>query len=85
LNLGVSDWELLWRKFLTFAATLVLLGITFLILYGLSVAQVQESANTYISLAISITIAIVNVAIAGSSWFIQASLLLSQHSNATSP
>lgn len=65
MNLGVPDCEVFWRKLLTFTATFALLGVSFGILYGLSIAQVKETSNIYISVAISVCIQVVNVVIGG--------------------
>lgn len=65
MNIGVPGCETFWRKFLTFTGTFVMLGISFVILYGLSLAQVQKSADIAISIAISIVIQVINVVITG--------------------
>jgi hypothetical protein len=51
------------KKMLTFTITVLMLGISFAIVYGLSLAQVQNSENRYLSILISLTISIINVII----------------------
>lgn len=65
MNVGVPGCETFWRKLLTFTGTFIMLGISFVILYGLSAAQVQKSSNIAISIAISIVIQVINVVIEG--------------------
>jgi len=60
-NLGVPDCEIYKRKFITFLVTFILLGISFACVYGLSLAQAENSGNTILSLVISITISLINI------------------------
>ena len=66
MNLGQDKWELRKKKIKTFLITVIVLGISFLIIYGLSSAQVsysQDSSNSYISFLISLIISIINIII----------------------
>lgn len=63
MNVGVPECEIFWRKFLTFSATMIILGISFVAIYGLSVAQVKEADNIIISVVISIVITVINIVI----------------------
>lgn len=60
-NLGVSSGEIFKRKLITYFATLILLGISFAIIYGLSLAQINNENNQILSLAISSVISLINV------------------------
>lgn len=69
-NLGRTSCELIKKKLMTYIVTLIILGISFAVVYGLSVAQVrfsdEENKNTnrqYLSFIISLVIAIFNVII----------------------
>jgi len=60
-NIGVSDCEKYKRKFITYFATLLLLGASFGIVYSLSIAQQRNPSNSVLSLAISAIISIINM------------------------
>lgn len=60
-NLAVPLGEVIKRKVITYTATFILLGISFAIVYGLSVAQINSSGNSILSLVISIFISLVNI------------------------
>lgn len=66
-NLGQRDCVSYGRKFFTFTITAVLLGACFAAVYGLSQAQKtveadkNDSNSRYLSIAISITISVVNI------------------------
>ena len=69
-NIGVDDCSKYIRKFVTYSLTAVLLGISFGIVYGLSVRQNDLTVNNpndavsrYLSIAISMVIALINVLI----------------------
>lgn len=70
MNLGVSDFTIYTRKLITYLVTLILLGISFAAVYGLSVAQFNsqqasasnaEAGTDYLSILISIVISLINV------------------------
>lgn len=69
-NIGLNDCSIYLRKIFTYTFTLALLGGSFGIVYGLSVKQNELTANSastndpmsrYLSIAISLVIAVVNV------------------------
>ena len=62
-NIGHHNCAYYLRKLFTFTVTAVLLGISFGIVYGLTKAQQANDDNRYISIAISLTISIVNAII----------------------
>ena len=64
-NIGVSRGEVIGRKLLTYSITALILGVSFLIAYGLSTAQANNQQNTILSVVISLSIAIINVIIGG--------------------
>jgi hypothetical protein len=64
-NIGRSDCNTRLRKLLIYTITGVLLGICFLIVYYLSKAQQSQGNNRTLSIAISIIITGVNVALGG--------------------
>ena len=69
-NIGINDCSIYLRKLFTYSFTIALLGGSFGIVYGLSVKQNELTANNasnndpvarYLSIAISLVIAVVNV------------------------
>ena len=60
-NLGVSNGEVRKRKFITYLATLFLLGVSFAAVYGLSQAQINNQNNQILSLVISVIISVINL------------------------
>lgn len=64
-NIGLSDCNTNMRKVFTYTVTALLLGACFMVVYGLAKAQQTNNNDRLISLAISIVIAVVNVALGG--------------------
>ena len=64
-NIGHRDCATYCRKFFTFSVTVLLLGISFGIVFGLTKAQESANDNRILSIAISVTISIVNVVLGG--------------------
>ena len=62
-NIGLTSCQKLCRKFITFSVTAVILGLSFLAVYGLSVAQINNSNNRFLSILISLTISLINMLI----------------------
>ena len=69
-NLGVSDFTIYTRKLITYLVTLILLGLSFAAVYGLSIAQYNsqlasasdaDAGTDYLSILISIVISLINV------------------------
>lgn len=60
-NIGRKDCTIYCRKFLTYTLTLVLLGVSFGAVLGLTQAQDKNSTNTILGFVISITIVVINV------------------------
>lgn len=60
-NIGFPDFSLILRKIFTYFITFLLLGLSFAAVYGLSIAQVENTENTLLSLAISVIISLINV------------------------
>ena len=57
----MSDCEVLKRKILTYTITIILLGVSFAAVYGLSQAQLENESNRALSLVISLIISLINV------------------------
>jgi hypothetical protein len=70
-NIGHEDCATYSRKFFTFTATMLLLGTSFAIVFGLSKAQQSANDNRILSIAISVTISVVNVLLGGNFSFTQ--------------
>ena len=62
-NLGMKFEEIVKRKLVTYFVTLLLLGISFAAVYGLSQAQTSNKGNQILSLIISLVISLINVVI----------------------
>ena len=58
------------KKFFTFTITAILLGISFAIVFGLTKLQQSKNDDRMISIAISLTISIVNAVIGRNYLFI---------------
>ena len=65
INLGLSSKQLIIRKCITIVSTILVLGASFAVVYGLSTVQTKNQSNQYISFLISITIVIFNLIING--------------------
>ena len=65
-NIGLTNGQKLCRKFVTFSVTAIILGLSFLAVYGLSVAQISNSNNRFLSILISLTISLINMLISRS-------------------
>ena len=70
-NIGMNTFELFCRLFFSSIATLVILGIAFVIVYGLSTVQQNEKKRRYISVIISLVISGFNLLIISTSASIQ--------------
>ena len=57
----MSDTQVVVRKIITYVVTIILLGISFAAVYGLSVAQVNNAGNTALAFLISMVISIINI------------------------
>ena len=68
-NIGLSDGQKLCRKFVTFSITIIILGLSFLAVYGLSVAQLNNAGNSFLSILISLVISLINILISRIYWF----------------
>lgn len=62
-NIGQRNCVTYTKKLFTFTITLILLGVSFAIVYGLTKLQQSNGDNRIVSIAISATISIVNVVI----------------------
>ena len=62
-NIGISDLEKFKRKMITYTVTIIMLGVSFAAVYGLSLAQVNNSSNRYLSTLISLLISLINIII----------------------
>lgn len=62
-NIGVTNCEKTTRKLITFTITVILLALSYVIVYGLSRVQKEQGNDLIISLLISITISVVNLLI----------------------
>jgi magnesium-transporting ATPase (P-type) len=71
LNIGRTDCNTNLRKVFTFTVTAILLGGCFMIVYGLTKAQQNSNNDRAISIAISIVIAVVNIALGRAYFLIQ--------------
>ena len=67
---GMRTVDLIIRKCITFLFTLILLAMSFAIVYGLSTVQVKNQDNRYISFLISLIIVVFNFIISGKFFFI---------------
>lgn len=74
-NIGRSDCNTRLRKFFIYFITAILLGVCFIIVYYLSLAQQDAGNNRTISIAISIVIAGVNLTLGGNNALTQLSFL----------
>lgn len=63
IYIGLSTKKLFIRKCITLASTILVLGASFGVVYGLSTVQAKNQSNQYISFLISIVIVIFNVII----------------------
>jgi hypothetical protein len=78
-NIGVNDCSIIMRKLFTYTFTAALLGGSFGIVYSLSVEQNKltesgdpnDATSRYLSIAISIVIALINVILVRTSALIQ--------------
>jgi hypothetical protein len=61
-NIGIPDREIRKRKMFTYFITLLLLGVSFGIVYGLTILQLTYE-NSILSIAISLSITVINIAI----------------------
>ena len=75
-NIGLTDCSIYGRKAFTYLFTIALLGVSFAIVYGLSVRQNEltkvdqtDDASRYLSIVISVVIALINV-ILGRKYFV---------------
>lgn len=62
-NIGIPDNAIIQRKLLTYFVTLILLGLSFGIVYGLTLLQ-QTYNNSILSIGISLSITVINIIIA---------------------
>jgi hypothetical protein len=63
-NIGIPDCSIIQRKLLTYFVTLVLLGASFGIVYGLTILQITYNSSI-LSIMISLSITVINAIIAG--------------------
>ncbi len=66
-NIGIPENEIVKRKLLTYFVTLMLLCLSFGIVYGLTLLQMSYS-NAILSIAISLSITIINIVIGSKSF-----------------
>jgi hypothetical protein len=64
-NIGIPDCSIVLRKLLTYFVTVVLLGASFGIAYGLTMLQLTYS-NAVLSIGISLSITVINIVIGSS-------------------
>ena len=69
-NIGQKNCTNYMKKFFTFTITAILLGISFAIVFGLTKLQQSKNDDRMISIAISLTISIVNAVIGRNYLFI---------------
>ena len=62
-NIGQRKVTSYLKKFFTFTITVILLGISFAIVYGLTKLQQSKNDDRIISIVISVTISIINAII----------------------
>jgi len=77
-NIGQKNFTSYMKKIFTFTITVILLGISFAIVFGLTKLQQSKNDDRLISIAISLTIIIVNVIIGRNYLFIQKLSMFSQ-------
>jgi hypothetical protein len=63
-NIGISSCSIYLRKLMTYFVTLLLLGASFGIVYGLTALQ-ETLKNSILSIAISLSITLINIIIGG--------------------
>jgi hypothetical protein len=64
-NIAVPTSEIVKRKAITFTVTILLLGTSLVISYGLAIAQQNNITNQVLSLAVSICVSFMNIVIGG--------------------
>jgi len=64
-NIGVSFQSIILRKLLTYFILLLLLGGSFGIVYVLTMLQMNDNSNQILSIAVSLSITVINIIIGG--------------------